>query len=126
MLNFSKFQTFLIYFIFVLFSLFALLNFQSKDKIILDKKVNLGLDLQGGSYLLLEIDTKPLIKEKIQNYVDGYNELMAHLNSELALTESTGETGVLFANFTVQNLQQPLRETITDQVIGVTGDFNYL
>ena len=59
MLNFSKFQTFLIYFIFVLFSFFALLNFQSKDKIILDKKVNLGLDLQGGSYLLLEIDTKP-------------------------------------------------------------------
>ena len=67
MLNFSKFQTFLIYFIFVLFSFFALLNFQSKDKIILDKKVNLGLDLQGGSYLLLEIDTKPLIKEKIQS-----------------------------------------------------------
>ena len=67
MLNFSKFQTYLIYFIFILLSLFALLNFQSKDKIILDKKVNLGLDLQGGSYLLLEIDTKPLIKEKIQS-----------------------------------------------------------
>ena len=67
MLNFSKFQTFLIYFILVLFSFFALLNFQSKDKIILDKKVNLGLDLQGGSYLLLEIDTKPLIKEKSQS-----------------------------------------------------------
>ena len=67
MLNFSKFQTYLIYFIFVLLSFFALLNFQSKDKIILDKKVNLGLDLQGGSYLLLEIDTKPLIKEKIQS-----------------------------------------------------------
>ena len=63
MLNFSKFQTFLIYFIFVLFSFFALFNFKSKNKIILDKKVNLGLDLQGGSYLLLEIDTKPLIKK---------------------------------------------------------------
>ena len=66
------------------------------------------------------------VKEKIQNYVDGYNELMVHLNSELALTASTGETGVLFANFTVQNLQQTLRETITSQVIGITGDFSYL
>ena len=33
------------------------------------KKVNLGLDLQGGSYLLLEIDTKPLIKERLQDKV---------------------------------------------------------
>ncbi len=29
--------------------------------------MNLGLDLQGGSYLLLEIDSDPLIKEKIQS-----------------------------------------------------------
>tara|TARA_A100001015_G_scaffold284495_1_gene351029 strand:+ start:2382 stop:3932 length:1551 start_codon:yes stop_codon:yes gene_type:complete len=66
-LNFSKFQIFLIYFIFILLSFFVVLNFQSKDNLILDKKVNLGLDLQGGSYLLLEIDTGPLIEEKIQS-----------------------------------------------------------
>jgi len=34
---------------------------------LLFKKINLGLDLQGGSYLLLEVDTKPVIKEKLQN-----------------------------------------------------------
>mgnify|MGYP002630144054 CR=1 FL=1 len=66
------------------------------------------------------------IKEKIQNYVDGFNELMLHLNNELALQSDTGETGVLFANFAVQNLQQSLRETISNQVVGVTGDFTYL
>ena len=33
------------------------------------KKVNLGLDLQGGSYLLLEIDTKPLLKERLQEKI---------------------------------------------------------
>ena len=31
--------------------------------------MNLGLDLQGGSYLLLEIDTKPLLKERLQDKV---------------------------------------------------------
>ena len=31
--------------------------------------MNLGLDLQGGSYLLLEIDTSPLIKERLQDKV---------------------------------------------------------
>ena len=85
----------------------------------------LQLESAGSGIITLSPD-EDAIKEKIQNYVDGFNELMVHLNSELALTESTGETGVLFANFTVQNLQQTLRETITDQVQGVTGDFSYL
>ena len=30
-------------------------------------KINLGLDLQGGSYLLLEINSDSLVKEKIQS-----------------------------------------------------------
>jgi flagellar hook-associated protein 2 len=85
----------------------------------------LQLESAGSGLITLSPD-EDTIKEKIQNYVDGFNEIMAHLNSELSLTESTGETGVLFANFTVQNLQQTLRENITDQIIGVTGDFNYL
>ncbi len=85
----------------------------------------LQLESAGSGLITLSPDADS-IKEKIQNYVDGFNEIMTHLNSELSLTESSGETGVLFANFTVQNLQQTLRETITDQVLGVTGDFNYI
>jgi len=85
----------------------------------------LQLESAGSGMITLSPD-EDAIKEKIQNYVDGFNEIMQHLNKELALTESTGETGVLFANFTVQNLQQTLREIITDKVIGVSGDFDYL
>ena len=33
----------------------------------LDKKINLGLDLQGGSYLLLEIDNTPVVEQILQN-----------------------------------------------------------
>ena len=69
MLNFSKINLFFIYFIFLIISFFSLLNFQDSEKNFLNKKVNLGLDLQGGSYLLLEIDSDPLIKEKIQSKV---------------------------------------------------------
>ena len=69
MLNFSKIKVFFIYFIFLFVSFFSILNFQNnKDKLI-DKKINLGLDLQGGSYLLLEINTKPLIRDRIQDKV---------------------------------------------------------
>ena len=34
------------------------------------QKVNLGLDLQGSSYLLLEINSDSLVEEKIQSKVD--------------------------------------------------------
>ena len=69
MLNFSKIKIIFIYLFFLLLTFFALLNFQKNDNLILKKKVNLGLDLQGGSYLLLEINTDPLIEERIQNKV---------------------------------------------------------
>ena len=76
MLNFSKINIFFIYFIFLLISFFSILNFQDKEDPFINKKVNLGLDLQGGSYLLLEIDTSPLIKERIQSKVIPFKKFL--------------------------------------------------
>ncbi len=67
MLYFSKLRIIfisLISLIFIFFSSSNLLNFSNE---ILNKKINLGLDLQGGSYLLLEIDNSPVIEQKLQN-----------------------------------------------------------
>ena len=83
------------------------------------------LESAGSGTVTLSSDNDA-IKDKVQAYIDGYNELTLHLTSELALETETGETGVLFANFTIQNLQQKLRETVSGQVSGVTGDFNFL
>ena len=69
MLNFSKINILIIYLIFFFISIFSILNFQDKDKQIISKKINLGLDLQGGSYLLLEINSDSLVEEKIQSKV---------------------------------------------------------
>jgi len=67
-LYFSKIKLFLIYSVIIFLSFFSLLNFISLNTVSsLNKKVNLGLDLQGGSYLLLEVDTKPIIEQKLQN-----------------------------------------------------------
>ena len=68
MLYFSKLKLVAIYFIIVFLSLFFFINFvENEDNFLLSKKVNLGLDLQGGSYLLLEADSQPAIKQKLQN-----------------------------------------------------------
>jgi len=68
-LNFSKIKVLSIYFIFLFIGFFALLNIQSDDSKLIKKKVNLGLDLQGGSYLLLEIQTDSLIEDRLQDKV---------------------------------------------------------
>ncbi len=80
MLNFSKINIILIYLIFFLISIFSILNFQSKENLIFDKKVNLGLDLQGGSYLLLEINSDSLVQEKIQSKVIPIKKLLKENN----------------------------------------------
>ena len=68
MLYFSKLKLVIIYLIIFFLSLFSLVNFvENEDNFLLSKKVNLGLDLQGGSYLLLEADSQPVVKQKLQN-----------------------------------------------------------
>ena len=66
MLYFSKLRLVLICLISLFFVFISLSNFLKFDGII-NKKINLGLDLQGGSYLLLEIDNNPVIERKLQN-----------------------------------------------------------
>ena len=46
---------------------FSISNFINNDDFFLKKKVNLGLDLQGGSYLLLEVDKNPVINQTLQS-----------------------------------------------------------
>ena len=67
MLYFSKLRIIFISLISLLFILFASSNLFKFSNELLNKKINLGLDLQGGSYLLLEIDNTPVIEQKLQN-----------------------------------------------------------
>jgi protein-export membrane protein SecD len=87
-LNFTKIKVFSIYIILLLAVFFSSLNFKNNN--LIDKKVNLGLDLQGGSYILLEIDTKPLINQKLQSKV-------------IPLKKFLNENKISFQNFTISN-----------------------
>jgi protein-export membrane protein SecD len=73
-LSFTKVKILFIYLILVSSIFFASLNLKNNN--LINKKVNLGLDLQGGSYILLEIDTKPLVSQKIQTKVIPIKKLL--------------------------------------------------
>ena len=67
MLYFSKLRIIFISLICIFFIFIASNNLLKPDKRFISQKINLGLDLQGGSYLLLEIDNTPVIEQKLQN-----------------------------------------------------------
>ena len=90
MLNFSKINVLIIYSLFIFIAIFALLNFQNEDEQYINKKINLGLDLQGGSYLLLEINSGSLVQEKIQSKVIPIKKLLR-------------DNGINFSNFKIND-----------------------
>jgi protein-export membrane protein SecD len=66
-LYFSKLRIIFISLITLFFVFIASNNILTSDNKFFNKKINLGLDLQGGSYLLLEIDNTPVIDQRLQN-----------------------------------------------------------
>ncbi|MDC0455905.1 protein translocase subunit SecD [Candidatus Pelagibacter sp.] len=69
MLYFSKLRITLVSLVSIFFIFIAASNFQNSEDSFISKKINLGLDLQGGSYLLLEIDNGPVEIQKLQNTI---------------------------------------------------------
>ena len=55
----------------IIFTLPSLLYKENSNNWFLNNKINLGLDLQGGSYLLLEVQTEVLMQEELNNISDS-------------------------------------------------------
>ena len=76
MLSLSKWRIFFVILVCLSGIYFLYPNFFNKTEVtalpsyLSKKQVNLGLDLQGGSHLLLEVDTKSVLKEKSEYLVD--------------------------------------------------------
>ena len=69
MLYFSKLRVFSVLIFTLIISYFTISNFTKVDDDYFSKNIKLGLDLQGGSYLLLEIDNEPVIIQRLQSKV---------------------------------------------------------
>ena len=67
MLKFSKINILITTLLSIIVIFFTISNFTEFEDELVNKKINLGLDLQGGSYLLLRIDNDPVIIKELQN-----------------------------------------------------------
>ncbi len=119
MLYFSRFKVFSIFLVLFIGLYFFVPNIISPSNhfLVSDKKVNLGLDLQGGSYILLEIDSKPLIGQKLQS-------------KSLELRKELRQKNISYTNFKVgenslsfnfqANQKNLLTEVLNDKLINST------
>ncbi|MFN3448312.1 MAG: protein translocase subunit SecD [Roseococcus sp.] len=55
------------------------------------RQIALGLDLRGGSYLLLEVDTSVLLRERLENLVEGARRGMTQASPRIAYTGLTAQ-----------------------------------
>ena len=76
MLYFSKLKIISVLIFTIIISFFTISNFIKIDNSLFSKNINLGLDLQGGSYLLLEIDNTPVIVQKLQNKLSSLKKFL--------------------------------------------------
>ena len=91
MLYFSKLRIVTVLLLTLLLIFIASSNFLKSENVFFNKKINLGLDLQGGSYLLLEIDNDPVITQRLQNSVTLIRNFLKEKNinfSDLIILEN--------------------------------------
>ncbi len=112
MLYFSKFRIISVILISLFFILIASSNLFKFENNLLNKKINLGLDLQGGSYLLLEIDNNPVIEQKIQNLSITIRNYFKDKNIRIKNLKILGQK----LSFSVdENFKQTVLDTFNDK-----------
>ena len=112
MLYFSKLKIISVIIFTLLLSYFALSNFFSFDDNFFKRNINLGLDLQGGSYLLLEIDNEPVVIQQVQNKLIDIKKYLKNKN-------------VQFKNIQIidnQNIQFQINENDTSNIEEIFND----
>ena len=97
MLKFSKLNILTTTLLSILVIFFTLSNFTDFDDEYLNKKINLGLDLQGGSYLLLKIDNDPVVIKELQNKAISIKTFFKEQKINIYNIKVTDEKKIIFS-----------------------------
>ncbi len=117
MLYFSKLRIIFVSVITLFFIFVTSFNFFKLDNDLFNKKINLGLDLQGGSYLLLEIDNSPVIEQRLQNLTSSIRNYFKEKNIRLSNFKILDQT----LSFSVD---EQFKQNIIDDFLNENSDIN--
>ena len=97
MLKFSKINILITSLLSIIVIFFTISNFTEFEDEFVNKKINLGLDLQGGSYLLLRIDNDPVIIKELQNKAISLKKVLKENNINVLNIRITDNKKILFS-----------------------------
>ena len=95
MLKFSKINILITTLLSIIVIFFTISNFTEFEDELVNKKINLGLDLQGGSYLLLKIDNDPVIIKELQNKAISLKNVLKENNISVLNIRVTDDKKIL-------------------------------
>src|SRR3954463_832867 len=101
MLQFSKFKVTIILGIILLGIIFSAPNLVPRDKLdslpgwVPKTVVSLGLDLQGGSHLLYEVDTTKFLAERLDSVLDDIRQKLRTAQPQIGYLNPTAANGVV-------------------------------
>jgi SecD/SecF fusion protein len=132
MLQFSPIRTAIIFIVALLGILYVIPNFLTKDQLaawpnwLPHQAVTLGLDLQGGSYLLLQVDRQGVIDDRVQELRRDARNVLANQNGigNIITVDKTGLTIELTdptQRARADQVLQVLQNNVGGSVIGVGG-----
>ena len=97
MLKFSKINILIATLLSIIVIFFTISNFTEFEDEFVNKKINLGLDLQGGSYLLLKIDNDPVIIKELQNKAISLKNVLKENNISVLNIRVTDDKKILLS-----------------------------
>ena len=97
MLKFSKINILITALLSIVVIFFTISNFTEFEDEFVNKKINLGLDLQGGSYLLLKIDNDPVIIKELQNKAISLKNVLKENNISVLNIRVTDDKKILLS-----------------------------
>ena len=97
MLKFSKINILITTLLSIIVIFFTISIFTEFEDELVNKKINLGLDLQGGSYLLLKIDNDPVIIKELQNKAISLKNVLKENNISVLNIRVTDDKKILLS-----------------------------
>jgi preprotein translocase subunit SecD len=106
----------------IIFAIPSIIYDENSENWFLKNKINLGLDLQGGSYLLLEVQLDVLYKEELDNFADSVRLISRDQAVKIEKIDiQENEVVVIFAN---KEKIKDIRDSFFQMYRGVTLQIN--
>ena len=100
----------------ITFSIPTIIYSENSSNWFFNNKINLGLDLQGGSYLLLQVESNVLIEEHLENISDTVRQISRNEESKINnIISDKNEIKFFFEkNLSIENIRKELIKNYRD------------